>query len=157
VLALSVVRLVAFASGGLFGLVLGQALAPSWGQPLMAFLVGGLAAHLLFRLWVMALASFCGTLLMAYTGLCLADRLGKLNAVDWTEKRTVLLNWLCGGVAVLGLVVQLFLERRLGGKKNKKGKDGGSKGKDKEKKEEKSDDNPPSVWSWGQALFRKAG
>src|SRR5262249_52625630 len=101
VLALSVVRLVAFASGGLFGLVLSQALAPSWGQPLMAFLVGGLAAHLLFRLWVMALTSFCGTLLMAYTGLCLADRLGKLNAVDWTEKRTVLLNWLCGGVVVL--------------------------------------------------------
>jgi hypothetical protein len=156
VLALSMIRLIAFAAGGLFGLVAVQALAPTWDQPLVVFLMGGLLGHLLFRLWIMALTSLCGTLLMSYTGLCLLDRLGKLDAVAWTEKRTLVLNWLCGAVAALGFVVQILLERRLGGKaESKKGKSNGHKNNDKGDRREKSSEKPS--WSWGQTMFRKAG
>src|SRR5208283_3416908 len=52
-LALSLVRLVAFAAGGFCGLVVAQALAPTWDQPLIAFLGGGFLGHLLFRIWMM--------------------------------------------------------------------------------------------------------
>jgi len=155
-LALSLVRLVAFAAGGFFSLVAIQALAPNWDQPLVAFLTGGLLGHLLFRLWVMALTSFCGTLLMSYAGLGLADHLGKLDAVAWTEKRPQILNWLGGAVAALGFLFQFFLERRLASKEeSKKSKSNGSKGDKSEKKEKVSD--KPSPWSWAPALFRKAG
>jgi hypothetical protein len=152
-LALSLVRLVTFAAGGIFALIAVRALAPSFDEPLVPFLTGGLVAHLLFRLWVMALTSFCGTLLMSYAGLCLADQLGKLDAVAWTEQRTQILNWLCGAVTVLGLFVQFLIERRLAAKgASKKSKDS-SKGGDKK---EKSSDKP-FPWSLGETLFRKAG
>ena len=66
----------------------------------------------MFRWWTMAASSVVGTLLMVYFGLCLADRLGKIDALDWAEHRTLLLNWIGGGVALTGVVVQLLLERR---------------------------------------------
>jgi len=113
VLALSLVRLVAFAAGGAAVWLAVHAVAPPpWDDVLICFLAGGLVGLLLFRLWMIVLTSFAGTLLMAYSGLCLGDRLGKLDAVEWTETRALLLNWLCVGITLLGLVVQLFLERR---------------------------------------------
>jgi len=155
VLALSLVRLIAFAAGGFFSLVAIQALAPSWDQPLVVFLTGGLIGHMLFRLWMMALTSYCGTLLLGYAALGFADRLGKLDAVAWTEKRPQILNWLCGAVAVVGFLFQFMLERRLSTKADsKKAKSSGSKGDRNEKKEKSSD--KPSPWSWAPALFRKA-
>src|SRR5262245_29579046 len=57
VLALSLVRVVAFTAGGA-ALWLGvRAFAPAWNEPLVCFLVGGLVGVLLFRLWTMALTS----------------------------------------------------------------------------------------------------
>src|SRR6202022_2047235 len=86
VLALSLVRLVAFAAGGAAGWLAVPAVAPPpWDGVLICFLAGGLVGLLLFRLWMMALTSFAGSLLMAYSGLCLADRLGKLDAVAVAE------------------------------------------------------------------------
>jgi hypothetical protein len=155
-LALSLIRLLAFAAGGFFSLIAVQALAPSWDQPLVIFLLGGMVGHLLFRLWMMALTSFCGTLFMLYAGLGLADRLGKLDAVAWTDKRTQILNWLCGGIAVAGFVLQFLIDRRFAPKPDsKKGKSNGSKGDKGEKKDKSSD--KPSPWSWAPSLFRKAG
>jgi hypothetical protein len=112
VLALTLMRLVAYAAGGIAAWMVIHALAPLWDQPLLCFLAGGLIGLLLFRLWTMLLTSFLGTLLMAYAGLGLADRLGKVDAVGWASGQGVLLNWLCCGLAVLGLGVQFFLERR---------------------------------------------
>jgi hypothetical protein len=112
VLALTLVRILAYAAGGLAALMVVRALAPMWDQPLLCFLAGGLIGLLLFRLWTMALTSFAGTLLMVYAGLCLAGQLGKWEVVPWVEQQGLLLNWLCGVVAFLGLVVQFFLERR---------------------------------------------
>ncbi|MBV9124970.1 MAG: hypothetical protein JO112_16575, partial [Planctomycetes bacterium] len=113
VLALTLVRLVAFAAGGFAAYLAIHSLGPpGWDEPLVCFLGGGLVGLFLFRLWIMVLTSFCGTLLMGYSGLCWLDGLGKVNAVALTTKREMLLNVACGALTVIGLVVQFLLERR---------------------------------------------
>ena len=58
-----------------------HALAPGWDEPLVCVLLGGLIALLLFRFWTMVLTSAAGSLLLSYAGLCLVDRLGKIEAI----------------------------------------------------------------------------
>ncbi len=110
-LALSLVRVVAFAAGGLAVWVAARAVAPAWDEPLVCFLAGGLAGMLLFRLWTMALTSFLGALLMGYSGLALAERFGKMDAVLAAESRALLINWIVLGAALVGLGLQLLLDR----------------------------------------------
>jgi MFS family permease len=112
VLALTLVRLVAYAAGGIAAWMLIHALAPLWDQPLLCFLIGGLIGLLLFRFWTMAFTSFLGMLLLGYSGLCIGDKLGYLDAVGWAEAQGSLLNWLSAGVVFLGFAFQFLLERR---------------------------------------------
>jgi MFS family permease len=111
-LALDLSRVVAFAAGGTALSIVAHALAPTWNQPLACFVAGGLVALLLFRSCIMLLTSLAGTLLMAYSGFCLVDRLGKLDAVVWSGKHAGWLNWACVAVALLGWLVQFLLDRR---------------------------------------------
>jgi hypothetical protein len=113
-LALSLVRVLIFASGGLAALGLAQAVAPawSWQQPLVCFLAGGLLGVFLYKFWITTLASFVGTLLAAYSGLCLLDRFAKIDTPTWAAGHMPLLNWACGACTVLGLLMQFLLERR---------------------------------------------
>jgi hypothetical protein len=111
-LALALVRVVAFAAGGLAIVLAMRILFLQWEEPLACFLVGGLLALLLFRVWMMALTSAAGTLLMVYAGLCLAHHFVKLDVVALAEQKTNLLNGICGGVALLGLLVQFVLDRK---------------------------------------------
>jgi hypothetical protein len=114
-LALALVRLIAFAAGGLVTWLVVRAVAPGWddlqGQ-LICLLAGGLVGLLLFRVWMMALTSAIGTVLMGYAGLCLAQHLGQLDCVAWSEENAGLLNVGGAAVALLGLAVQLLLDRR---------------------------------------------
>lgn len=124
VLALALVRLVAFAAGGAAAWFAVHALAPaSWDDPMLCLLCGGLASLFLFRLWMMALTSFVGALLMSYSALCLVDRLGKVDAANLCERRGALLSWGCVGLTVLGLGLQFFIDRwhhkRKAGKRKK--------------------------------------
>jgi MFS family permease len=112
VLALSLVRVFAYAAGGVAAWMIVHALAPLWDQPLLCFLVGGLIGLFLFRFWTMALTSFVGTLLLLYSGLALGDKLDKFDSVGWAQEQGTMLNWLCGVIALVGFVVQLVLERR---------------------------------------------
>jgi hypothetical protein len=119
VLALALVRVVAFVAGGVAGFLLLRELMPAWNEPLVSFLAGGLVGLLLFRVWTMVLTSLAGTLLMGYSGLSLADQYGKLNAVAVAENQATLLNGACAGLVVLGVVVQFVLDRKLGRKRPK--------------------------------------
>jgi len=110
-MALALIRLLAFiAGGGALALAI-RALVPALEEPLIGFLVGGLIGLVLFRLWIMVLTSFTGALLMVYSGLTLLDGLHKLNAPAIAEGRTLLFNWICGGITLLGVLAQYLVER----------------------------------------------
>lgn len=111
-LALAVVRVVAFAAGGTATALAVHAFIPQWDEPLLCFLAGGLVALLLVRLWTMALTSGMGTVLLAYSGLALAGRLGKVNVVELADKYPLPLDAACAGVALIGIVVQFLISRR---------------------------------------------
>jgi hypothetical protein len=154
-LALALARLFAFAAAGVATLLAVQAFVPTWDQPLVSFMTGGMLGVLLFRLWVMVLTSLAGALLMTYSALCLAERLTKLQPADFAEQRTTLLNWICGGLAALGVVLQLWLNRGQSAKPP-----AADRGKKPELRPPAEDhgDRPPAKRSWlGWPPFRKAG
>jgi hypothetical protein len=113
VLALALIRLVAFGAGGAAACLVMQKLAPSvWSQPLVPFLAGGLLALYLFRLWTMTLTSFAGTVVMGYFGLSLAQQFGKVQAISLVQEKADLLNIACAILTLLGLLAQIVVERR---------------------------------------------
>ncbi|HWG43526.1 MAG TPA: hypothetical protein VN688_12130 [Gemmataceae bacterium] len=111
-LALSLVRILLFAAGGLAALGLVHTIAPTWDEPIAVSLVGGLIGILLYRFWIVAFSSLVGSLLMAYSALALLDRLHMVNSVAWTQKNGALLNWGCASLVVMGVLIQFLLERR---------------------------------------------
>jgi MFS family permease len=152
-LSLALARVAAFGAGGVAAWLAVRALAPTWDEPLISFLVGGLIGLLLFRLWTMVLTSSAGTLLMAYAGLCLANQFGSLDAVAVARERTAFLNALCGGVALLGVVLQFLLSRRQR-KPNKAGRNQRRRYADDRDRDR---DRERSWWEWAQGTFRQAG
>src|SRR5689334_17730497 len=75
-LALSLVRILLFAAGGMVALSLIHTVARGWDQPIAVFLVGGLIGVILYRFWIAIFSSLVGSLLMAYSSLVLLDNLG---------------------------------------------------------------------------------
>jgi hypothetical protein len=138
----------AFGAGGFAALLAQEAWAPAWDQPLVCFLAGGILGLLLFRLWLMALTSLGGTLLMAYAGLGLSESLLRLEPGAWVGRHARLMNWVCGGVALLGVLVQFLLAKKKPKPKAKK---------PEEKKPEKKEDPPPPKKWWAILPLRKAG
>jgi hypothetical protein len=110
-LALALVRLLAFLAGGMVGVLAAQAFFPRLDQPL-CFLIFGLISLFVFRLSMMALTSLVGTVLIGYSVLSLLDHYGAMDAVGWIDKGRLLVNWTCGLLAVVGFGLQLFLDRR---------------------------------------------
>jgi hypothetical protein len=156
VLALALVRVLAFLAGGLGACLLMHLVAPSWDQPLVSMLVGGLLGVYFFRLGTMILTSGTGTVLIVACTLCLLDRLGTLKAPAWAEGHAVLLNWLGGSGTVLGVLTQFLLERRRVRKKRereeavkKKAEEEAAK---KKMEEAKKKAKPANKWwpPWGQ-------
>jgi hypothetical protein len=145
-LALHLVRVLAFLAGGMAGLLIAQSLVPNLNQSLLCFLISGLLGLMLFRLWMMGLTSLGGTLLFSYCGLSLLERAGSMDAVAWSGEGGVLVNWMCGFLAGLGVIVQYLLDRRS------RGKSGSSKKKD----DEKRDWNVLTPQTWPR-IYRKAG
>ena len=143
ILALTVIRLGAFAAGGYAGLLLTHAAFPAFDQPLLSFLAGGLLGFFLFRYWTMALTSLAGVVLIGYGALALADNLGKLNAIPWTENNTGTLNGIGSFMALAGFGIQLLMDRL----RSSKGGEGKSEKKDGKK----------SKGEGVVAAFRRAG
>jgi hypothetical protein len=145
VLALTLVRLGAFAAGGYAGLLLMHVVFPALDQPLLVFLGGAFLGFVLFRYWMMALTSLAGVALMAHATLALADKLGKFDAVVWSETNATMLSAGCGLLAGVGFMVQLgvdWLRRPVEGGKG-----------DKSAKKPKGD----GVLAASLAAFRRAG
>lgn len=111
-LALSLVRILLFAAGGLAALGLVHGVAPSWDEPIAVFLVGGLVGVVLYRFWIIAFSSLIGGLLQVYSALALLDRLHMVDSVDGARKNGPLLNWGCAALIVTGILVQFLLARR---------------------------------------------
>jgi hypothetical protein len=160
ILALTLIRLLAFLAGGFAGLVLVHALSPAWDQPLFAFLFGALLGLFLFRFWMMVLTSATGVLLVAYGALALLANWTTLDAIAWCDGHRLVVHVVLGLVVGGGLLVQLMCDW-LSNRKPKVVKDAGKKDKPEkkeEKKEEKKDKPPPepSWWSRGLAAFRRA-
>jgi hypothetical protein len=148
VLALTVVRLGAFAAGGYAGMVVMHAVFPTFEQPLLGFLMGAFLGFILFRYWTMALTSLVGVVLMGYAALALFDRLGKFDAVVWSQNNVNMLNVVCGLMAAAGVAIQLVVAwlRRPSSSDNK---DKGDKGAKKPKAD--------GVLAASLAAFRRAG
>jgi lysylphosphatidylglycerol synthetase-like protein (DUF2156 family) len=125
-----------------------HALMPHWHEPLVALLVGGLIGILLFRAWTMVLTSSTGALVMVYSGLCLAHKLGNVDVVAVAEKHPTLLNCVFGVAALLGLAVQYLLARR--------------RENDASRREQRPRSQPQTQgglfwWGRGQRTYRRAG
>lgn len=111
-LALALVRLLAFAAAGFAGAVLTQSFIPNLDQPLITFLVAGLVGLFLFRLCVIALTSFAGAVLIGYSGLSMLNYYGTMDAIAWTDQGSVMLNWMLGLLTFLGVLFQWVSGRR---------------------------------------------
>jgi MFS family permease len=152
-LALALFRVLLFVAAGSAVVWLAGVVAPSWDEPIACFLAGGLLGIALYKLCVVALSSFAGTLLMSYSGLLLAESFGKVDVVDLAQKHGPLLSWGVGTVTILGVLVQLLIARR--GKKKSKA----AHSDDKEESESKSKkgEKGSSLWERMTGSQRKAG
>ncbi len=156
-LALSLARVLLFLLGGAACVWLAHTIAPAWDAPAVCFLVGGLLGVLLYKVWVTALSSLAGTLLLAYSILGLLSALAVCDTVAWAGEQTAVLNWACGAFAVLGLLAQLLLERRRLRRQREQEK--------ARKEAEERDQEPPAPppppppprhwWEWGQKKSAK--
>lgn len=110
-LALSLARVGAFVAIGMATVYLSRMVVPNWHEPVAIFVGGGLVGILLFRFWIMTLASLAGSLIMAYSILCLLARHVRMDVLSWSEKNASLLSWSILGLAILGILIQLFAMR----------------------------------------------
>ena len=149
-LALALARVVLFVAGGAACVWLARTVAPAWDEPAVCFLVGGLLGVLLYRVWITALSSLAGTLLLAYSILGLAPWFGFDNVVVWADQQAAMLNWACGACAGLGLLVQLLLERRR--LRHKRALDAARKEDEAASYDERGPWSPPprGWWDWGR-------
>jgi hypothetical protein len=113
-LALALVRVIAFAAGGIAAVYGVRLLSPApWQEPLICFLGGGLLGLLLFRWWTMVLTSFAGTLLMGYFGIWLAEDLGYIDALAFVQVQEPMVNPVFAAVTLAGAAIQLLVDRKL--------------------------------------------
>jgi hypothetical protein len=154
VLALSLVRILLFAAGGLAALSLMHHLAAGWDEPIAVFLVGGLIGVLFYRFWIVTFSSVIGALLMAYSALALCDRLHMVDSVAWADKNGPLLDWGCAALIVLGILVQFLWERR----RQRKAESPAPPEPVAAPPPPPPKPAPGALWAWGEKWFlRRAG
>jgi hypothetical protein len=105
-LALELARVLSFVGGGTVSGLLVKTFLPTLHEPLLAFLAGGLLAVLLFRLWMLALTSGLGMLVMTYTTLAMLGRWTLMDASTVVAGKVGLLNGVVIGGMLAGIVAQ---------------------------------------------------
>src|SRR5438876_252431 len=121
-LALDLSRFVSFSTSGLAFWLVVHAVVPTFQEPLISFLVGGILGLLLYRWQWMLLSSTIGILLIAHCALLSIEKISGLQfvAADWAAKNALGLNIGAVVAALLGLAVQGQLERWRAGKEQRK-------------------------------------
>ena len=159
-LALALTRITLFVLGGLCAILLVRIAVPSANE-FLCFVVGGLVGICFYQLWITALSSLLGSVLMAYSVVTLMNSPGKFDSVAWATQNAPLVNWAMIGSTVLGILTQFILDRSRAKKKivdqDKKVKEKQVvKEKDKELKELKVEklekELAPKRW-WSRKLF----
>jgi hypothetical protein len=162
-LALALTRITLFVLGGLCAILLVR-IAVHSANEFLCFVVGGLVGICFYQLWITALSSLLGSVLMAYSVVTLMNSPGKFDSVAWATQNAPLVNWAMIGSTVLGILAQFILDRRRAKKKiveqDKKAKEKQVvKEKDKELKELKVEklekELVPVPW-WGRLLGKRA-
>jgi hypothetical protein len=158
-LALALARISVFLAGGLAALLVTRMIVPGVNE-LITFLIGGLIGVAFYQLWITALSSLFGTVLLLYGTVSLLDQLGELKSIDWATRNGKLVNWGVIGGTLLGILIQFALDRR----RHKKAADAKKVEKKKEEKPAAPPPPPPPApppapppklpW-WQQSLFRK--
>jgi hypothetical protein len=113
-LALELARLLAFAAGGTAAWLAAAALFHDVPATGVVFLAGGLTGVIFYRLWIMVLTSFIGTLIFGHSALLLAETLMTFDAADWAGRNPIGLGVAVGLATLLGLAAQGTLARRRG-------------------------------------------
>jgi hypothetical protein len=145
-LALALIRVLAFAAGGMAGVLTLQHLVPTWDQPLVSFVLCGILGLLLFRLCMMAVTSFSGAILIVYSALSLLNYTGGFNSVSWANEKANLLNWVCFALAFLGFALQFLMDR---GRKSDSDKGAAI--------DDPWSSSAPPFWGFGKKSYKKAG
>jgi hypothetical protein len=143
-LGLALMRVFAFATGGWALYLIARAVAPGTDEPVLCFLVGGLFSALLFRLWITAVSSVAGTLLITYSSLWLVAKLTQANATTWASTNAPLWNWGLGTVVVLGILVQFILNRYYVKRKKARDEQAAKAEKERQEAEIRKQLQPPS-------------
>jgi hypothetical protein len=110
-LALELARVIAFIGGGSVAGLLVKTFLPTLHEPLLAFLAGGLLAVLLFRLWMLALTSLIGMMVITYVALAMLGRWTLMDSTAVVAGKVGLLNGVVISGALAGIVVQSKYDR----------------------------------------------
>jgi K+-sensing histidine kinase KdpD len=108
-LALELARVMAFVGGGSVAGLLVKTFLPTLHEPLLAFLAGGLLAVLLFRLWMLALTSLIGMMVMTYTALAMLGRWTLMDSSAIVSAKVGLLN----GVVISGMLAGIVAQSKF--------------------------------------------
>lgn len=106
-LAVDLSRLLAFSAGGLGAWLIVHKVMPTFQEPIICIMCGGILGIFLYRLQLMLLFSFVGTLVFAHSALLLIEKIwSKFNSVEWAGVNFLSLNIGVGIVTLVGLVIQ---------------------------------------------------
>lgn len=105
-LALELARLMAFVAGGTAVWWAAGMLFPKAQDLWVCFLAGGLTGIVFYRLWLMTLTSYVGTLIAGHALLALLETLTKIDVVLWSSRNPLALSIGVGVLTLLGLAAQ---------------------------------------------------
>jgi hypothetical protein len=105
-MAVELAKVLAFLGGGAAGSLFVQSFMPNVHEPLLAFLSGGLFGVILFRLWMLVLTSFFGAMVAVYSALGLGQHLLKADIQGLVNTRPGLLNLVVFATVLAGVLIQ---------------------------------------------------
>jgi hypothetical protein len=154
-IAMELSKVLAYAGGGLAASLLVRAYVPAV-EPFLAFLTGGLVGVVMYRLCLLTLTSFIGTVLALYCGLSLSSQMHFLDGSLLVQQKSAMLNAVVGGGTLLGLLAQGRWDTwRADSKSRKKAKLMTALSEEERTAVKTAAAKPSSIW--GKLKPRKAG